>query len=233
MKVLLYDSWIHEKNKNGFKLMCDSIKADFIVSNKTDIIFIPSELIDPNFFPNVKHIIYGPHCFLFPTPPWLKNSCQFPPHCKYILPSKWTKSYVEETGGLSLPIIVNPFAVDVEKFKPDTKIKEYDCFIYFKHRHPSLLESVLNEVKKRNLNYVTFVYGKYNEERLTGLHETSTLDKCTWGYSDRGKSIRIPLQVVENKRGYLEDRRPASNCDPYLVSERMLETVYSETEAES
>ena len=69
------------------------------------------------------------------------------------------------------------------------------------------------------------VYGKYNEERLTGLHETSSIDKCTWGYSDRGKSIRIPLQVVENKRGYLEDRRPASNLDPYLVTEKIMHTL--------
>ena len=69
------------------------------------------------------------------------------------------------------------------------------------------------------------VYGEHNEERLTGLHETSTIDKCTWGYSDRGKSIRIPLQVVENKRGYLEDRRPASNLDPYLVTEKIMHTL--------
>ena len=69
------------------------------------------------------------------------------------------------------------------------------------------------------------VYGKYNEERLTGLHETSSIDGCTWGYSDRGKSIRIPLQVVENKCGYLEDRRPASNLDPYLVTEKIMNTT--------
>jgi glutamine synthetase len=69
------------------------------------------------------------------------------------------------------------------------------------------------------------VYGEHNEERLTGLHETSTIDKCTWGNSDRGKSIRIPLQVVENKCGYLEDRRPASNLDPYLVTEKIMNTL--------
>ncbi len=72
------------------------------------------------------------------------------------------------------------------------------------------------------------VYGKHNEERLTGLHETSSIDGCTWGYSDRGKSIRIPLQVVENKCGYLEDRRPASNLDPYLVTEKIMNTTTSQ-----
>lgn len=69
------------------------------------------------------------------------------------------------------------------------------------------------------------VYGEHNEERLTGLHETSSIESCTWGNSDRGKSIRIPLQVVENNCGYLEDRRPASNLDPYLVTEKIMNTV--------
>jgi len=69
------------------------------------------------------------------------------------------------------------------------------------------------------------VYGEHNEERLTGLHETSSIESCTWGNSDRGKSIRIPLQVVENKCGYLEDRRPASNLDPYLVTEIIMHTL--------
>ncbi len=69
------------------------------------------------------------------------------------------------------------------------------------------------------------VYGKYNEERLSGLHETSSIDKFTWGISNRGCSIRIPLNVYKDKCGYLEDRRPASNLDPYLVCEKICSTV--------
>lgn len=69
------------------------------------------------------------------------------------------------------------------------------------------------------------VYGKYNNERLTGLHETSSINDCTWGISDRGKSIRIPLNVNMDKCGYLEDRRPASNLDPYLVTEKIMNTI--------
>jgi len=69
------------------------------------------------------------------------------------------------------------------------------------------------------------VYGKYNEERLTGIHETSSINKFSWGMSDRGCSIRIPLIVEKTGCGYLEDRRPASNMDPYLVTERLLSTV--------
>jgi glutamine synthetase len=68
------------------------------------------------------------------------------------------------------------------------------------------------------------VYGEYNEMRLTGAHETSSMSKYSWGEGDRGCSVRIPLQVVQNGCGYLEDRRPASNCDPYIVTSAIMET---------
>lgn len=59
------------------------------------------------------------------------------------------------------------------------------------------------------------VYGKDNDQRLIGTHETSGMDKSTWGCSDRSKSIRIPVLVTQSGYGYLEDRRVASNADPY------------------
>jgi glutamine synthetase len=70
-------------------------------------------------------------------------------------------------------------------------------------------------------------YGEGNERRLTGLHETQAIDSFTWGVSDRGASIRIPWQVDKDKCGYLEDRRPSSNCDPYKVSKKLIETICS------
>ncbi len=71
------------------------------------------------------------------------------------------------------------------------------------------------------------VYGSYNEERLTGAHETQSIDQFSYGVSDRGASIRIPVSTAENWKGYLEDRRPASNVDPYLASARIIKTVES------
>ena len=70
-------------------------------------------------------------------------------------------------------------------------------------------------------------YGEGNERRLTGLHETQAIDTFSWGVSDRGASIRIPWQVDKDKCGYLEDRRPSSNCDPYKVSKKLIETICS------
>ena len=64
--------------------------------------------------------------------------------------------------------------------------------------------------------------------RLTGKHETQSIDQYSYGISDRGASIRIPIGVVENGyKGWLEDRRPASNADPYSVSAVIIETVKS------
>jgi len=70
------------------------------------------------------------------------------------------------------------------------------------------------------------VYGSNNHERLTGLHETQHIDTFSYGVSDRGASIRIPISTHQNGwRGYLEDRRPASNADPYRIVERIMKTV--------
>jgi glutamine synthetase len=70
------------------------------------------------------------------------------------------------------------------------------------------------------------VYGADNEKRLTGAHETQSIDKFSYGVSDRGASIRIPIATVDNGwKGWLEDRRPASNADPYKVASRIITTV--------
>jgi len=63
------------------------------------------------------------------------------------------------------------------------------------------------------------VYGAHNEQRLTGRHETQSIHQYSYGVSDRGASIRIPIGTVEDGwKGRLEDRRPASNADPYKVA---------------
>lgn len=70
------------------------------------------------------------------------------------------------------------------------------------------------------------VYGADNDQRLTGLHETQRIDQFSYGISDRGASIRIPIATVEKGwKGWLEDRRPASNADPYKVAAEIIRTV--------
>ena len=72
------------------------------------------------------------------------------------------------------------------------------------------------------------VYGEDNHLRLTGLHETQAIDKFSYGISDRGASIRIPIATVENGwKGWLEDRRPNSAADPYKVAAIIIKTTKS------
>jgi len=72
------------------------------------------------------------------------------------------------------------------------------------------------------------VYGADNDQRLTGKHETASIHDFSYGVSDRGASIRIPVQVPKwGWKGYLEDRRPNSAADPYKVAARIIKTVKS------
>ena len=80
--------------------------------------------------------------------------------------------------------------------------------------------------KKADLHIAN--YGYDIESRLTGAHETQRYDQFSYGVSDRGASIRIPWQCEIDRKGYLEDRRPNANCDPYTVTRLMVDTICSE-----
>jgi len=70
------------------------------------------------------------------------------------------------------------------------------------------------------------VYGEFNDQRLTGRHETASIHDFKYGVSDRGASIRIPIMTVQKGwKGWLEDRRPASNGDPYKIAARIIKTM--------
>jgi glutamine synthetase len=75
------------------------------------------------------------------------------------------------------------------------------------------------------------LYGEGLEERLTGDHETSSIEEFSAGAADRGSSIRIPKPVEQKGYGYFEDRRPGANADPYLVAARICATVCSVDES--
>ncbi len=74
------------------------------------------------------------------------------------------------------------------------------------------------------------VYGDDNDLRLTGFHETSSYDNFSWGVGTRNTSVRIPNHVIREKCGYFEDRRPASNIDPYLATSTLFNICYLQTE---
>lgn len=71
------------------------------------------------------------------------------------------------------------------------------------------------------------LYGD-NSERLTGKHETSSLDEFSFGIGNRAASVRIPTSTAAQKKGYIEDRRPASDIDPYVVTAMIADTTLIE-----
>jgi len=73
-------------------------------------------------------------------------------------------------------------------------------------------------------------YGAGIQRRLTGLHETAPWTEYSYGVSDRGASVRIPWQVAKEGKGYIEDRRPNANMDPYGVTHLITDTVCSALE---
>jgi len=90
-----------------------------------------------------------------------------------------------------------------------------------------IIKETMLKLEKTHNEHIA-VYGLDNDKRMTGNHETSSIHDFSYGFSTRDTSIRIPAQSTIDGKGYFEDRRPASNCDPYQVSKRMLETVYTE-----
>lgn len=87
-----------------------------------------------------------------------------------------------------------------------------------------VIEEACEKLSLKHAEHIA-VYGAGNEERLTGKHETCSINEFRYGVSDRGASIRIPIFSAKNGRGYLEDRRPAANMDPYQVCAKLVETV--------
>lgn len=85
------------------------------------------------------------------------------------------------------------------------------------------IEAAIKKLGTRHQEHIA-VYGAENEKRLTGKHETGAIDQFTYGVANRGASIRIPRECAAKGYGYFEDRRPASNADPYQITGIIMET---------
>jgi glutamine synthetase len=87
-----------------------------------------------------------------------------------------------------------------------------------------IIKDACEKLGKNHAKHIR-LYGEGNERRLTGNCETNSIDSFKWGVADRGASIRIPRFTARDNKGYLEDRRPASNIDPYLVTSLIFDTT--------
>ncbi|KAK5133495.1 hypothetical protein LTR08_007632 [Meristemomyces frigidus] len=86
------------------------------------------------------------------------------------------------------------------------------------------IEKAMESLAKRHKEHMK-VYGEGNEARMTGAHETASYDKFTWGIANRAASVRVNRACADEGKGYFEDRRPASNADPYQITGMIVETL--------
>ena len=94
-------------------------------------------------------------------------------------------------------------------------------------REPNGLKIIIQAIEKLEKKHHEHMecYGTGNEKRMTGEHETASFDKFSYAVANRGCSVRIGNDTYKNEKGYFEDRRPSSNCDPYLVTGMIFETT--------
>merc|ERR1711918_217294 len=87
-----------------------------------------------------------------------------------------------------------------------------------------VIKAAMEKLREKHEEHIA-AYGEGNDRRLTGLHETASIEEFSYGVANRGCSIRIPRSTEADGCGYLEDRRPSSNCDPYIVTSKIFATT--------
>jgi glutamine synthetase len=130
--------------------------------------------------------------------------------------------------------LLNRIAAKYNKYinyhpKPLNNVNGSGCHINFSTnamREENGLDIIKDAIEKLKDNHAYHMknYGIHNDKRMTGKHETADYNNFTWGIGSRNTSVRIGYETYKNKKGYFEDRRPASNINPYLATSIIFKT---------
>lgn len=122
--------------------------------------------------------------------------------------------------------------------KPDSNLSGSGCHINFStfdmrsDNGLKYIEKAINNLSLCHQELLKY-YGSFNDQRLTGFHETASIDKFSYGIGTRNTSIRIGVETFLSKKGYFEDRRPAANIDPYLATSMLLKFSCTDIDSDS
>ena len=143
--------------------------------------------------------------------------------CDQLILSRYLLNRLSETYGVSIEY--HPKPLGNTDWNGSGMHTNFSTKLMREEGGKELFDEIFRVLKSNHQKHIE-VYGSDNEKRLTGKHETQSIDKFSWGVSDRGASIRIPQSTVKNGwRGYLEDRRPASNACPYKIAKQLTESL--------
>jgi hypothetical protein len=197
MRILLVTlGYIHKKNLHGFRAMCAHMGASLTETNsgwdeEWDLVWIPIGPVPPTAFPKAKRLIFGPHNFIFPEPPWTQVKIE-DTRVSYNCLSEWNKKVYQTLGGVSdFELVCLPYPVDTTEFTPKgIEAKTHDCFLYTKLRSTDDILYAMKTLDQLGLSYKVIRYGSYTEPEYK-----DTLDTCRFGvWVGRHESQGFALQ---------------------------------------